>query len=142
MANSRIMILADAIVAALATNELRRKAVVLALTQDKEVTADCPDLASVAHEADALAEQIELRIKTLRSSANDDRKNMTAEAQELNARKLFAKYEQTVLDDIERRKKYAAYGLCIDDTKTQAITQKSTAVTKTAVSGRLKQSFQ
>jgi energy-coupling factor transporter ATP-binding protein EcfA2 len=54
---------------------------------------------------------------------------------------LAAKYEQAVLDDIERRKKYAAYGLCIDGTKTQAITQKSTAVTKTAVSQRLKQSF-
>lgn len=134
--------LADAIAAALATNEYRRKAVVLALAQDKEIVADCPDLVSVAHEADALAEQIELRVETLRSSTNDDHKGMTAEAQELRARKLFAKYEQTVLDDIERRKKYAAYGLCIDETKTQAITQMSTAVTKTAVSGRLKQSFQ
>jgi hypothetical protein len=61
---------------------------------------------------------------------------MPAEAQELGARKLLAKYEQTILDDIERRKKYAAYGLCIDETKTQAITQKNTAVSQ-----RLKQSF-
>ena len=132
---------ADAIAVALAANENRRKAVVLALTEDKDLAADCPDLVSVAHEADALAEQIESRIKALRSNAIDDRKRMTAEAQELSARKLLAKYEQTVLDDIERRKRYAAYGLCIDETKTQAITQKSTAVTKTAVSQRLKQSF-
>jgi energy-coupling factor transporter ATP-binding protein EcfA2 len=48
---------------------------------------------------------------------------------------------QTVLDDIERRKKYAAYGLCIDETRTQAITQKSTAITKAVVSERLKRSF-
>src|SRR5262249_33119106 len=41
----------------------------------------------------------------------------------------------------ERRKKYAAYGLCIEETRTQAITQKSTAITKTAVSQKLKQSF-
>ena len=134
--------LADTIEAALATNESRRKAVIIALTEDEDLAADCPDLVSVAHEADALAEQIESRIKTLRSSATDvTRKRMTAEAQELGARKLLAKYEQTILDDIERRKKNAAYGLCIDETKTQAITQKNTAVTKTAVSQRLKQSF-
>jgi hypothetical protein len=66
---------------------------------------------------------------------------MTDEARELRARKLLGKHEQAVFDDIERRKKYAAYGLCIDETKTQAITQKSTSVTKTAVSQRLKESF-
>jgi energy-coupling factor transporter ATP-binding protein EcfA2 len=134
--------LADAIAAALVTNENRRKAVVLGLTEDKDVAADCPELVSVVHEADALADQIESRIKMLCSSATDDiRKHMTAEIQELSARKLLAKYEQTVLDDIERKKKYAAYGLCIDETKTHAITQKSTSVTKTAVSKRLKESF-
>lgn len=78
----------------------------------------------------------------MRTHVTDDtRKQMNAEAQELHARKLLAVYQQTVLDDIERRKKYAAYGLSIDETKTQAITQKSTAVTKTAVSKQLKQSF-
>ena len=45
------------------------------------------------------------------------------------------------LDEIERKKKIAAYGLCINDTTTNAITQKSTAVTKTAVSKKLKQRF-
>jgi energy-coupling factor transporter ATP-binding protein EcfA2 len=59
----------------------------------------------------------------------------------LRARKLLSKYKQTVLDDIDRRKKYAAYGLCLDDTLTQTITQKSSAVTKVVVSQRLKQSF-
>jgi energy-coupling factor transporter ATP-binding protein EcfA2 len=134
---------ADVIAAALAANENRRKAIVLALTEDKDLAADCPGLVSVAQEVDGLAGQIESRIRTLRSSANGEavRKHMTAEAQELSARKLLAKHEQTVLDDIERRKKFAAYGLCIDETRTQAITQKSTAVTKTAVSARLKQSF-
>jgi energy-coupling factor transporter ATP-binding protein EcfA2 len=67
---------------------------------------------------------------------------MTAEAQELRARKLLAKHEKQVLDDIERRKKVAAYELCFNDTKTKAITQKSTAVTKTAVTQKLRKSFQ
>ena len=98
---------------------------------------------SVAREADALAGQIADRVKTLRTSATDEtRKHMTAEVQELRARKLLAQHEQIVLDKIERKRKQAAYGLCIDDTKTQAITQKSTAVTRIAVTRKLKQSFQ
>lgn len=133
---------ADAIAAALAANENRRKAVIAALTDDKDLAADGPVLVSVVLAAEALAGEVEARIKTLRTSANEEtRKRMTSEAQELRARKLLATHLQTVLDDIERRKKYAAYGLCIDETKTQAITQKSTAVTKTAVSQRLKRSF-
>lgn len=134
---------ADAVSTALATNENRRKAVVLALTEDKDLAADCPVLASISHEADALAEQTEARVKTLRTSATDEtRKRLTAEVLELRARKLLAQHEPLVLNEIERKKKIAAYGLCINDTTTNAITQKSTAVTKTAVSQKLKQSFQ
>lgn len=134
---------ADAISAALASNEKRRAAVLSALTEDKDLAADCPALVCVTADAEGLSAQIEERIKTLRTSANDQTlKSMTSEAQELRARKLLAAHQQTVLDDIERRKKYAAYGLCIDDTKTQAITAKSTAVTKTVVSQKLKKSFQ
>jgi energy-coupling factor transporter ATP-binding protein EcfA2 len=133
---------ADAINAALATNANRRKAVVLALTEDKDLDADCPALASVALEADALAEQIAARVNTLRTSATDDTRNrMTDEAQELRTRTLLAQHEPLVLNEIERKKKLAAYGLCIIDTTTNAITQKSTAVTKIAVSQKLKQSF-
>jgi energy-coupling factor transporter ATP-binding protein EcfA2 len=133
---------ADAIAVALAANESRRTAVVAALADDKELAADSPVLVSIVRETEALAEEIEARIKTLRTSATDEtRKRMTAEAQELRARKLLAPHQQTILDDIERRKKYAACGLCIEETKTQTITQKSSAVTKAVVSQRLKQSF-
>lgn len=134
---------ADAITAALTANENRRKAVVDALTANADLAADSPVLASVAPEADALTEQVEERVKTLRGGSTDEtKKHMTAEAQELHARKLLGQHEQVVLNEIERKKKFAAYGLCIDDTKTQAITQKSTAVTRTAVTQKLKQSFQ
>lgn len=134
--------LADAIAAALVANENRRKAIALALTENKELSADCPDLVCIAREADALAEQLESRIETLRDGATEEaRAPMIAEAKELRARKILAKSEQLIFDEIERKKKVAAYGLCIDDTKTHAITQKSTAVTKTAVSQKLKQTF-
>ena len=134
---------ADTITAALATNENRRKAVVSALAEGRNIAADCPALATVANEAYTLVEQIAERINTLRASATDEtRKRIAAEAQELRARNLLGRHEQTVLAEIERKKKFAAYGLCIDEMKTNAITQKSTAVTRTAVTQRLKDSFQ
>lgn len=134
---------ANAISAALTTNEKRRAAILLALTEDMDLAADCPVLLCVTARAEGLSAQIDERIKTLRTSANDQTsKSMTAEAQDLRARKLLAAHQQTVLEDIERRKKYAAYSLCIDDTKTQAITAQNTAVTKTYVSQKLKSGFQ
>ena len=136
-------LVADAITTALATAEERRKAVVLALSKDRDLVPDCPNVPSVVGEIDALAQQIAERVKTLCTSANDDiRKRMDAETQELRARKLLAQHEQVVLNEIDRKKRYAAYGLCIDDTKTRAITQKSTAVTRVAVTQKLKQTFQ
>ena len=60
----------------------------------------------------------------------------------MRSRKLLVKHEQLVLDEIERKIKYAAYGLCIDDTKTRAITQKSTSITRKTVTQKLKKSFQ
>lgn len=134
---------ADAISAALASNEKRRVTVLLALKENKDLDADCPALVSVIADAESLLVQIEERIKTLRAGANDQvRRNMTAEAQELRARKILAGNLQMVLNEIERQKKYAAYSLCIDDTKTNTITAKSTSVTKAVVSQKLKQSFQ
>lgn len=133
---------ANTVTKAIIINDSRREAVVLALTENKDLEGDYPMLAAVAHEVNALAGQIAERIQTLRTNATDETmKRLAAEAQELRARKMLAKHVKTVLDEIDRKKKYAAYSLCIDDTKTQAITQKSTAVTKTAVSQKLKQSF-
>ena len=134
---------ATAIAEALAGNEVRRAAVVSGLAADGGLPANLPALTSVAARASALAEQLEARIKTLRASINKEaQKKMTAEAQELRARKSLTAHEAAILHEIERRKKYAAYSQCIEETKTQAITAKSTAVTKTAVSQKLKQRFQ
>lgn len=134
---------AEAIGAALDTSENRRKAIVLALLSDTDLAPDCPALASVSCNADALAEQLEERVRTLRGASTDDiKKRMTAEVQELRARKLLANHVELVLNEIERKKKIAAYELCLNDTKTQTITQKSTAVTRTAVTKKLKKSFQ
>ena len=133
---------ADAIATSLATNESRRAAVLVALADDQNPGTNIPALASAVHETETLVKEVEERIKALRTNDGGEKhKHMTAEAKELQARKMLATHRQTVLNDIERQKKYAAYGSCIEETRTHTITQKSTAVTKTAVSQRLKQSF-
>ena len=135
--------LADAVSAALAANEKRREAVALALTEDRDLAPDCPAVAPAAVEVDALVLQTEARIESLRASVSaDTRARMTAEAQELRARKLLAQHVPVVLSEIDRKKRLAAYGLCVNDTTTNAITLKSTAVTRTAVTQKLKDSFQ
>jgi energy-coupling factor transporter ATP-binding protein EcfA2 len=127
---------------AIAQNEKRRAAVTAALTEDRDVGDDCPALASASQQAQSIAVEIEARIKSLReSNSTVARKKMTEEAEELRARILLGKNEQTILDEIEKKKKIAAYGQCIEETRPNAITQKSSVVTKAVVSDRLKQSF-
>lgn len=134
---------ADAITKALTKNEARRKAIIEAFANDADLALDCPPLVSTASNAEALAEQHERRIQVLRNHSNDeDTKRMTMEVHELQARKILAEHEQLVLNEIERKKKIAAYELCMKDTRTYAITQKSTAVTKRFVTQKLKQRFQ
>lgn len=131
------------IIDALTAAEKRREDVLLALNAEQDLDVDFPALRSVAVAVDALAGQIEERARTLRTSANDEtRKRINAEVLELRARKLLAKHKQIVLDEIERKSRYAAYGLCINDTNTQGITKKSTTVTRNVVTQKLKQSFQ
>jgi energy-coupling factor transporter ATP-binding protein EcfA2 len=133
---------AEIISASIAQNEKRRAAVMAALTEDKDLDEGCPALASASQQALSIAVEIEARIKSLRQGTSADaRKKMTDEAQELRARVLLGKHEQTILSEIENKKKIAAYAQCIDETRPNAITQKSSAVTKAVVSERLKQSF-
>ena len=60
---------------------------------------------------------------------------------ELEARQLLADHLSSVLEEIERKKKIAAYQMCIDETRTNAITRKSSDVTKRAVTEQLTRSF-
>jgi hypothetical protein len=61
---------------------------------------------------------------------------------ELEGRVLLRTNEQAVLQDIERRKRLAAYSACLDDTSTQAITRKSSDLTKRLVTDQLRAVFQ
>ncbi len=134
--------IADVVSIFLDKSESRRQKVVNALSENHDISSGCPELISVSAQIEAVAAQLEERLETLSNSAkNEKRKGMTLEAQGLRARKVLAEHEQLVLNEIERKKKVAAYELCLNDTKTKSITQKSTSVTKAAVTSKLKKSF-
>ena len=132
----------DAISTALAQNDKRRAGLVAALTEDKDLPPAFAALAAASEQAQSIATEIEARIKSLRApEAAATLKKLTDEAQELRARVLLGKHEQTILDEIENKKRHAAYGQCLAETKPNAITQKSSEVTKSVVSAGLKRSF-
>jgi hypothetical protein len=133
---------AERIEVAFVQNEKRRVAVVSALGSNTDLAADCPALAMSSSLAEGTAQDIDGRIKSLQDPEAAAKRNaMTAELRELNARLLLGKHEATILDEIERKRKYAAYSQCLDETKPTAITQKGSAVTKAVVSERLKTRF-
>ena len=133
---------AEAISAAIFQNEKRRAAIVAALAENKDLGEDFQALAASSTQAKSIGDEIDARLKSLREAGAADAKNkMTDEAQELRARVLLGKHEKALLDEIENKKKIAAYAQCLDETKPNAITQKSSAVTKAVVSESLKKSF-
>lgn len=133
---------AGAINYAISQNEKRRADIVTALADNKDLGEGFPALVLSSTQAQSIAAEIDVRLKSLREAGGaDTKKKMTDEAQELRARVLLGSHEKTLLDEIERKKKIAAYSQCIDETKPNAITQKSSAVTKAVVSDSLKKSF-
>lgn len=133
---------ASAIAKAIAQNEDRRIAIVKALTEHSDLPTDCPGLATASALAVNVASEIDARLKSLREAATEDKQEaMAAELRELDSRLLLGKHEQTILDEIERKKKVAAFGQCLDETRPTAITAKGSSVTKTVVSERLKTKF-
>lgn len=135
--------LAAEVDSAMASLESRRMAVAQALDRNTPLLEGLQTLATIRARVTALADQLDERIKTLSGDTGADKKKaLLTEVQELRARKLLADKQDQVLKEIERKKQVAAYELCLNDTKTAAITQKSSAVTKAVVTQRLKATFQ
>lgn len=87
-------------------------------------------------------------IATLRNRADNLTRNaagLTAEEathiKEFEARASLKSFLPIILDEIERKRRLAAYRQCVDDTSTQAITRKSTDLTKTLVTEQLRGTF-
>ncbi len=132
----------QAIEEALAAAENRRTAIEFALRDDRDLAEDCADVIPIATDIDALATQLAERAATLRDPADPEmQKRMAEDARQLRARKVLAQHEATVLDEIERKRKHAAYDSCLRETNTNAITHKSTQLTRKAVTDELRESF-
>lgn len=134
--------LADAVSAFLESSEERRKAIVAALDEG----IPCPtNMAAAAVTEGVLTTQVNSlreRADHLRSGTNDiEKKKLQSDLAELTSREQLAKYIQPVLDEITRQKKVAAYQLALEETKTNAITRKSSDVTERAVTKQLAKSF-
>ncbi|NIJ74261.1 MULTISPECIES: AAA family ATPase [unclassified Xanthomonas] len=133
---------AEAISAAISHSEKRRVAIIAALSKNKDLGEDFQALVASSTQAKSIGDEIDARLKSLREAgAADAKKKMSDEAQELRARLVLGKHEKAILDEIENKKKIAAYAQCLDETKPNAITQKSSAVTKAVVSESLKKRF-
>jgi hypothetical protein len=80
--------------------------------------------------------------RVLEGANADTKERLAKELAQLEAREILGRSLDAVLREIERKKRLAAYQLCLRDTSTRGITQKSSEVTKAAVTGRLASSFQ
>ncbi len=90
----------------------------------------------------AAARQLRDRATQLRKETPAmDPKDVAALA-ELEARATLKERLDNVLQEIERKKRIAAYGQCIDDTNTATITRKSTELTTALITKRLQDQFQ
>jgi hypothetical protein len=129
--------------ACLSGAQLRRDKVLEALQAGQPVPAALPTYES---QTDTLSRETQaLRNRAghiLRNSDQDTKNKLSNELRELDAREALGKQINLVLDEIERKKKLAAYQLCLQDTNTQGITRKSTEVTKLAVTQQLATTFE
>ena len=87
-------------------------------------------------------------IDALRARADELKANKSAlsateavELRELEARLMVKENLQRIFDEIERKKHLSAYRQCLDDATTQAITRKSTELTKALVTDQLRDTF-
>ena len=90
----------------------------------------------------AAATAIQSRAGQLETAGTVFDPGLSAELQELEARVALADGLAVILEEIERKKRLAAYRQCIDDTSTQPITRKSTELTKELVTEQLRKTFQ
>ena len=134
--------LAGEVRACLDAAETRRAMVNEALTEALPCPQNLPAQSLDVHILTKYIENLRDRARELRKANQQEAiRELKGELSELEARQLLADHLNDVLEAIERKKKIAAYQLCIDETRTNAITRKSSEVTKHAVTEQLTRSF-
>jgi len=135
--------LAEAIDTFLQSANERRDAFLNGLENDGDTLPSPKPLS--AYDANDLSEQaksLKERADAIRDGADlETKETLQADIAQLDAREALASHLPKVLSEINRLKKVAAYQLCLEETKTNAITRKSTDVTERAVTKKLAKSF-
>ena len=101
-----------------------------------------PALPDVCRPIERHIDELESRVEELRHTDHEELiDRIQNELSELRARQVLADNLDAVLDEIERKKKLAVYQVCLVDTRTTAITNKSVEITKRTVTDQLVESF-
>lgn len=92
-------------------------------------------------EVAAMAAKFGKRAQELASQVRSLSPEETATLNDIESRVKLSNAEHIVLQEIERKRRLAAYRQCLDDTDTHAITRKSTELTKALVTDQLRSTF-
>ena len=134
--------LSDAVRAYLEEKETRKRRVYGALDSDAPCPTKLPVQSLNLEILKRHVDNLRYRATKLREANRTEAvKELKRELSELEARQSLADHLADVLEEIERKKKIAAYQLCLDETRTNSITRKSSDVTKRAVTEQLTVSF-
>ena len=134
--------LAEAVRGYVAKVGIRRDQINEALVENSPFPRDLPVLAFDLERLENYVENLKERATELRrANQSQTISQLKDELCELEARQVLADHLPDVLEAVERKKRIAAYQLCIGDTRTNAITQKSSEVTRRAVTEQLTESF-
>ena len=120
--------------------ERYRDAVVMAVERRSGLSQHAPPLERhvLCDYRDLLRDRAD---EIISSNSGDQLNALRSELAELEARKILGENVDVVLREILRLRKIAAYEQCIKETRTNAITRKSTDVTKRTVTGQLVDAF-
>jgi len=122
--------------------EKRRVLVLEALDKNQKASKGVPGSDTPASQVFKIAKDLSERAQQVRINADEKaQKALEDERNGLEAREVLSRNLSSVFDEIERKKKIAAYQNCFNDTGTSSITRKSGEVTKAAVTERLASSF-
>ena len=134
--------LAESVEVFIRTAEDRRQVVQAALSDTLERPQDVPASTFDVGVLSTHVENLEQRVSELRQPDQTAATGkLKRELRELEAREELAGNMESVLYAIERKKRIAAYQLCLEETRTNAITRKSSDVTKRAVTEQLAARF-
>jgi ABC-type cobalamin/Fe3+-siderophores transport system ATPase subunit len=88
------------------------------------------------------AKTLRERVVQLQAQSSTMEPKAAAELLELQSRVSLAENLPIVEGEIERKKRLAAYKLCLEDVSTSSITRKSTELTKRLITDQLREAFQ